>query len=166
MTITQTAGELYPELARYQRRLILGGALGLVISLVEFLFKPTQFYQSYLMAYMFCLGITLGGLALGMVHQLSGGAWGIVIRRPIGAATRLLPLMTVLFLPVVIGMNNLYPWTHASVVAGDELLQWKRAYLNVPFFLLRAAIYSDRDLISGCQAKLLGRNAITLNNNG
>jgi len=141
MTITQTAGELYPELARYQRRLILGGALGLVISLVEFLFKPTQFYQSYLMAYMFCLGITLGGLALGMVHQLSGGAWGIVIRRPIGAATRLLPLMTVLFLPVVIGMNNLYPWTHASVVAGDELLQWKRAYLNVPFFLLRAAIY-------------------------
>src|SRR5438876_11049632 len=141
MTITQTAGELYPELEQYQRRLSLGGALGLVVSLVEFLFKPTQFYQSYLMAYMFCLGITLGGLALGMVHQLSGGAWGIVIRRPIGAATRLLPLMTVLFLPVVVGMNNLYPWTHASTVAGDELLQWKRPYLNVPFFLLRAAIY-------------------------
>ena len=141
MTITQTAGELYPELAQYQRRLILGGALGLALSLVEFLFKPTQFYQSYLMAYMFCLGITLGALALGMVHQLSGGAWGIVIRRPIGAATRLLPLMTALFLPVVIGMNNLYPWTHPSTVAGDELLQLKRAYLNVPFFLLRAAIY-------------------------
>ncbi|HEV3218024.1 MAG TPA: hypothetical protein VGZ27_20020 [Vicinamibacterales bacterium] len=139
--ITQTADELFPELARYQRQLLAGGGVGLLISLVEFLFKPTQFYQSYLMGYMFCLSVTLGCLALGMVHQLSGGAWGIVIRRPIGAASRLLPLMTLLFLPVVVGMNNLYPWTHAAVVARDELLQAKRAYLNVPFFLLRAAIY-------------------------
>jgi hypothetical protein len=141
MPITQTADELFPELARYQRQLLAGGGIGLLISLVELLFNPTQFYQSYLMAYMFCLSISLGSLALGMVHQLTGGAWGIVIRRPIGAASRLLPLMTLLFVPVVVGMNNLYPWTHAAVVARDELLQAKRAYLNVPFFLLRAAIY-------------------------
>jgi hypothetical protein len=141
MPITQTADELFPELARYQRHLLVGGGIGLLISLVELLFAPTQFYQSYLMGYMFCLSITLGCLALGMVHQLSGGAWGIVIRRPIGAASRLLPLMTLLFVPVVVGMNNLYPWTHAAVVARDEVLQSKRAYLNVPFFLLRAAIY-------------------------
>src|ERR1700682_5782394 len=119
MPITQTADELFPELARYQRQLLMGGGLGLVLSLAELLIKPTQFYQSYLMAYMFCLSITLGCLALGMVHQLSGGAWGIVIRRPIGAASRLLPLMTLLFVPIVIGMNNLYPWTHAAVVARD-----------------------------------------------
>src|SRR5947199_8906951 len=141
MTITQTAGELYPELAQYQRWLILGGALGLVISLVEFLFKPTQFYQSYLMAYMFCLGITLGGLALGMVHQLSGGAWGIVIRRPIGAATRVLPALTLLFLPIVVGVNRLYVWTDAALVARDAALQHKHLYLNTPFFFVRAAVY-------------------------
>ena len=134
MTIKQTAGELIPELERYQQRLLTVGATGLLLSLVGWFIRPTQFYQSYLMAYMFCLSVTLGCLALGMVHQLSGGAWGIVIRRPIGAAARLLPLMTLLFLPVVIGMNNLYPWTHAAVVARDELLQAKRAYLNVPFF--------------------------------
>jgi len=93
------------------------------------------------MAYMFCLGATLGCLALGMVHQLSGGAWGVVLRRPIGAATRVLPIMTVLFLPIVLGMGHLYSWTHADVVARDEILQHKHLYLNTPFFLVRAAIY-------------------------
>ena len=63
------------------------------------------------MAYMLCLGVTLGWLALGMVHQLSGGAWGVVIRRPIGAAARVLPVMTLLFLPIALGMSRLYPWT-------------------------------------------------------
>ena len=62
----------------------------------------TQFLQSYLLAYMWCLGVTLGCLALGMVHQLSGGAWGVVIRRPIGAASRVLPVMTLLFLPIAV----------------------------------------------------------------
>jgi hypothetical protein len=57
------------------------------------------------MAYMLCLGVTLGCLALGMVHQLSGGAWGVVIRRPIGAAARVLPVMTALFLPIALGMR-------------------------------------------------------------
>jgi hypothetical protein len=89
----------------------------------------------------FCLGATLGCLALGMVHQLSGGAWGVVLRRPIGAATRVLPIMTLLFLPIVLGMGRLYPWTHADLVARDEILQHKHVYLNTPFFLVRAALY-------------------------
>jgi len=67
----------------------------------------TQFYASYLMAYMWCLGITLGCLALGMVHQLSGGAWGVVLRRPIGAAARVLPVLTLLFVPILAGMKHL-----------------------------------------------------------
>src|SRR3954471_20818889 len=93
------------------------------------------------MAYMLVLGITLGSLALGMVHQLSGGAWGVVIRRPIGAASRVLPVLTILFLPIALGMPHLYEWTHADVVANDEILKGKQAYLNVPFFLIRAVIY-------------------------
>ena len=88
------------------------------------------------MAYMSCLGVTLGCLALGMVHQLSGGAWGVVIRRPIGAATRVLPVMTLLFLPIAFGMRHLYAWTNADLVAHDEVLQHKQLYLNTPFFLV------------------------------
>jgi len=141
MPLTQTADELIPGLRRHQRRLLTAGFTGGVLSLLGLWLTPTQFFQSYLIAYMFVLGVTLGCLALGMVHQLSGGAWGVVIRRPIGAASRVLPVLTVLFLPIVLGMHHLYEWTNADLVAHDEILQHKHAYLNTPFFLVRAAIY-------------------------
>jgi hypothetical protein len=139
--LTQTADVAIPELAPLQRRLLIAGAIGAAVSLLGAFFDLRQFLQSYLMAYMFCLGVTLGCLALGMIHQLSGGAWGVLIRRPIGAATRTLPVMTLLFLPIALGMSRLYVWTHADVVAHDEILQHKHLYLNTPFFLVRAAIY-------------------------
>jgi hypothetical protein len=141
MALQQTADELIPELAQHQRQFLLAGAVGAVISVIGYFLNPTQFFQSYLMAYMFVLGLSLGSLALAMVHQLSGGAWGVVIRRPIGAATRVLPILTVLFLPLVFGMHHLYEWTHLDVVANDPILKGKQLYLNTPFFLIRAAIY-------------------------
>jgi hypothetical protein len=141
MEFRDTADVAIPELAGLQRRFLLAGAAGAAVSLVGLLLTPRQFLQSYLMAYMLCLGVTLGCLALGMVHQLSGGAWGVVLRRSIGAASRVLPVMTTMFLPIVIGMSFLYPWTNADLVAHNELLQHKRLYLNTPFFLVRAAVY-------------------------
>ncbi|HVH26257.1 MAG TPA: hypothetical protein VM818_05840 [Vicinamibacterales bacterium] len=137
----ETAGTAIPDLGPLQQRLFLAGSGGALVSLVGFFVDRAQFFQSYLLAYMWCLGLTLGCLALGMVHQLSGGAWGVVIRRPIGAAARVLPVMTALFLPVALGMGSLYEWTHADVVAKDELLQHKQLYLNTPFFLVRAGVY-------------------------
>ena len=139
--IRQTADQLIPELAGLQRRLLTAGAAGAAVSSIGLFLSPTQFLQSYLMAYLFVLGITLGCLALGMVHQLSGGAWGVVIRRPIGAATRTLPVLTLLFLPIALGLHQLYVWTDAGLVARDEVLRHKHLYLNVPFFLIRAAFY-------------------------
>jgi hypothetical protein len=141
VTIRETADRAIPELATRQRQLLIAGAAGLAVSIVGLLVDATQFLQSYLMAYMFVLGIALGSLALGMVHQLSGGAWGVVIRRPIGAATRTLPVLTLLFLPILLGVHQLYEWTDAALVARDEALQHKHLYLNVPFFAVRAAIY-------------------------
>src|SRR5438067_10913893 len=124
VAIWQTADQAIPELAPRQRRLLIVGAAGLAVSVVGLIVNITQFLQSYLMAYMFVLGIALGSLALGMVHQLSGGAWGVVIRRPIGAATRTLPVLTLLFLPIVLGMPRLYSWTDAAAVAHEEDLQY------------------------------------------
>jgi hypothetical protein len=141
MELRDTADVAIPELAGLQRRFLLAGAAGAAVSVVGLLFNPRQFLQSYLMAYMLCLGVTLGCLALAMVHQLSGGAWGVVLRRSNGAASRVLPVMTALFLPIAIGMSSLYPWTNADLVAHNELLQHKRLYLNTPFFLVRAAVY-------------------------
>ena len=139
--LTQTADVAIPELKPLQQRLLVAGAAGGVLSLVGALLDTTQFLQSYLMAYMFWLGVTLGCLALGMIHQLSGGAWGVLIRRPIGAASRALPLLTLLFLPIALGLSRIYPWMNADLVAHDEVLQHKHVYLNAPFFLARAAIY-------------------------
>lgn len=141
MPIWQTADELIPVLREHQRRCLGAGAVGGALSLVGWWIDPTQFFQSYLMGYLFVLGISLGCLALGMIHQLSGGEWGVLIRRPIGAASRVLPVLGLLFLPIVFGMPRLFEWTHADVVARDEVLQHKQLYLNSTFFLVRAAFY-------------------------
>lgn len=141
MALTQTADQLIPELGPKQRQLLGAGVVGLLVSLVALVTNASQFFQAYLVAYMYCLGITLGCLALSMVHQLSGGAWGVVTRRLTGAASRLMPLMTVLFIPIIFGMHHLYPWVDPTRVAHDEALQHKQVWMNIPFFLVRAAIY-------------------------
>jgi len=58
-----------------------------------------------------------------------------------GAATRVLPVLTLLFIPIVLGMHHLYVWTDPNVVAHDEVLQAKHLYLNTPFFIARAVFY-------------------------
>jgi hypothetical protein len=141
MALQQPADQLIPELAWYQRRLLIAGAVGGGLSLIGLITNATQFFQSYLMAYMLVLGATLGCLAFGMIHQLSGGAWGVVTRRIIGAASRVLPILTLLFLPIAFGVHRLYEWADAERVAEDPMLSGKTLYLNVPFFLGRAAVY-------------------------
>src|SRR3954463_13134873 len=141
MVFNDSADTAIPELAGLQARAALVGGVAVAVSLIGLFVNPTQFLQSYLMAYVWCLGATLGCLALGMIHQLSGGEWGVLIRRPIGAASRVLPVLTGLFLPIAVGMSRLYSWTDANLVAHDEVLQHKHLYLNVPFFLVRAAVY-------------------------
>jgi len=102
---------------------------------------PTDFLYSYLIAYLYWLGLSLGSLGLLMVQHLSGGAWGFVVRRPLEAAARLAILMAVLFVPLAAGLPTLYPWARPEVVAADPVLQDKQLYLSVPFFLVRAALY-------------------------
>ena len=99
-----------------------------------------RFYQAYLVAYTFWMSVALGSLALLMVQYLTGGAWGVVLRRPLEAAVRTIPFMAVLFLPIVLGMHSLYEWTHESALTDPILIQ-KAPYLNTSFFLIRQAIY-------------------------
>ncbi len=141
MALRDTAEQIFPELAQKQRTFLLAGAAGAVVSAIGFVTNPEQFYTSYLMGYMLVLGLTLGALGFVMIHQLSGGAWGVVARQSLGAASRVLPYLTVLFIPIVIGMPHLYEWTHGDVVSADPILQWKAGYLNTPFFIVRAVIY-------------------------
>jgi hypothetical protein len=141
MRLALNPDRFIPELARYQRLLLMAGGAGAALSLIGLLVDRRQFFQSYLMTYMLLLGATLGSLALGMIHQLSGGAWGVVTRRIFGAASRVMPVLTALYLPLLFGLHDLYEWTHHEVVEADPILSGKQAYLNVPFFLVRAAVY-------------------------
>jgi hypothetical protein len=100
-----------------------------------------QFFRSYLLGFLFWVGIGVGCLGLAMLNHLTGGLWGLVPRRFHEAAARTLPAMALLFVPVVLGASSLYTWAQPEVVATDELLQRKAAYLNVPFFALRAVLY-------------------------
>ncbi|MGQ0733766.1 MAG: hypothetical protein ACT4QD_08935 [Acidobacteriota bacterium] len=132
-----------PETIGSLRRLGMGAALvGVVFTVVGFAMAgQARFFQAYLVAYTFWMGLVLGSMALLMVQHLSGGAWGVVIRRPLEAATRLMPIMAVLFIPILLGMHDLYHWTHDEVMATDPVVQAKAPYLNTTFFIIRQVIY-------------------------
>ncbi|MGB3749728.1 MAG: hypothetical protein WA961_16210 [Rhodanobacter sp.] len=101
---------------------------------------PQSLLLSYLAAYVFFLGPALGSVGLLMVHRLAGnGDWGRELRVPLLAASRVLPLLAVLLLPILIGAAQLFPWMQASVPDAPHIAQ-QRWYLNRPFFLLRAVL--------------------------
>jgi hypothetical protein len=129
------------DIGRLRRRSFVAGLVALAVCGVAAVAAPTQFFRSYLVAYLFWSGICLGSLALLMLHHLTGGAWGLLIRRPLEAATRTMPLVAVLVVPVLVGIPELYAWSHTASVAADATLQHKSAYLNVPFFIARTALY-------------------------
>ena len=126
--------------ARRSRALVVGAA-ALLLCAVGFFLNRDQFFRAWLIGYMLWLGVALGSMGLMMIHHLSGGAWGMVVRRVWEASSRTLPLLTVLFIPVLLGLNRLYPWTHTELMQTDEVLRHKAMYLNPTFFLARAAIY-------------------------
>ena len=117
------------------------GLLGLVGMAVGFATDHAQFYKSYLLAYIFVLGIPIGSLALLMIHHLSGGRWSLVLRRTFEASSRTLPLMALLFVPIIFGIHELYEWSHLDVVAADPILRHKQPWLNQTGFIVRAVVY-------------------------
>jgi hypothetical protein len=123
-----------------RRSLVLGGVLTL-LALLGGLFAPSLFFPAYLYAYLFWLGIALGSLAIAMLHHLTGGGWGFVIRRILEAAFGTLPLLALLFLPLLFGLHALYPWADAARVAADPILRDKHGMFVLPFFLARSLFY-------------------------
>ena len=132
---------LIADFDRFSRRALTVGGVGLALCALGWVLNPAQFYRSYLVGFLFWNGVALGCMAIAFLHQLSGGAWGVVIRRILESASRTFPLTLVLFLPLIFGIHSLYIWSRPEAVAHDHILQHKVAYLNVPFFLGRAALY-------------------------
>ncbi|HYL68329.1 MAG TPA: hypothetical protein VEX69_04115 [Candidatus Limnocylindria bacterium] len=129
------------EFDRVQRIAVTSGAIGLVLCAAFGIRNGTQFFRSYLFAYVFWLAIPMGCMAILMLHHLTGGWWGYPIRRLLEAGTRTFVWMAALFLPVLLGMSRLYKWAQPAEVAADPMLQYKHPYLNPPFFTVRVVIY-------------------------
>src|SRR5579862_3579414 len=94
-----------------QRSLIVGVAFGLAALALAFM-RPDEFYRGYLLGFMCWLGVALGSMAIVMIRHLTGGGWGMVIRRILGAAMRTLPLLSLLFIPIIVAViqHRVYPW--------------------------------------------------------
>ena len=101
----------------------------------------SHFFQSYLLGYLLWLGLTLGCLGILILHHLVSGAWGHIIQRMVESGTRNLALMGLLFVPIVLGMSKLYPWTDPAIVASNHVVAHKTGYLNETFWIVRAAAF-------------------------
>jgi hypothetical protein len=137
-----------PEIVNTMHQRALGvGLLFGVMSLIAAILQPTreQFFHSYLLGFMLWLGASLGSMAFLMIQHLTGGMWGMVIRRQLEAAMKVLPLMAVLFIPIIVGMPYLYSGTPGlndgwmkPYPTDTHLIQMTHSYLTVPGYIERA----------------------------
>ncbi len=140
---TSPAAPAYTAPAAVDRLQTFGlaaGAAGLVLSALGWFLSPDYFFRGYLVGWVFWLGISLGCMAIAMLGHLTGGDWAVVIRRVLEAASRVLPWMLFLFIPLIFGMRNLYEWARPEA-ASDPTLKLKLAYLNPQFFFIRLIVY-------------------------
>lgn len=126
---------------------LLGGGLTL-IEVLRDSHAQKQVLFSYLIAYLFGLTLCLGSLFFVLIQHVVGAVWSVSVRRIAETVAALLPLMAILFIPIALGAHHLFPWAaDPNTLTGRALHLWheahehKGAYLNMPFFLVRAACY-------------------------
>ena len=130
-----------PSLGRLQQRALIVGVIGLIAGGIGAAMNLDQFFMSWLIGFLFCLSLSLGCLALLMLQHISGGQWGMVGRRVFEAGSRMLPIVALLFVPLLFGLPKVFVWAQPEAVAGSHVVQMKTAYLNVSFFVIRAVVY-------------------------
>ncbi len=132
---------LGPEAASIERVSGVIGGLGALLCVAGFFANRAEFFQSYLFAFIYWSGFAFGALGILLMNNTTGGKWGVTARRFLEAQIRTLPLILVFTLILLLGLKDLYPWTHADLLAQSDVLRHKHAYLNIPFFIVRVIIY-------------------------
>lgn len=128
--------------ARAQMPALVIGVLGLVIAIAGyFLGKPGEFFKAWLPAFLFWFFIAVGSLGILCLQYVTGGEWGLLIRRPLGAAARTIPLLLLFAVPLALGLPHIYTWANPDIVAKSHLLQQKQLWLNPNGWIIRTAIY-------------------------
>ncbi|HWB12024.1 MAG TPA: hypothetical protein VG826_22555 [Pirellulales bacterium] len=137
---------------------LLVGVVGAVVAGLGYGGGSKAFLASHLVAFLFWLGISLGSMIVCMLHGVTGGGWGLAVRRVAEAALATLPLMALAFVPVVMNVATLYEWADPSHVADDENLQKKVHWLNVEGYETRAVVYFGVWIATAVLLNLLAPN--------
>jgi hypothetical protein len=131
-----------PVAQTMQQRSLVIGVIAAIASIAGAFLAPGSFYSAYLTGFMFWLGLSLGCMAILMLYHLVGGAWGTVIRRILESGMMTLPLMFILFLPILLNLPKLYKWAQPDKLASDaKLADIAHSYLNFNGILLRYIFY-------------------------
>ena len=131
-----------PVAQTIQQRSLIIGVIAAVLSIVGAFVAPDSFYSAYLTSFMFWLGLSLGCMAIVMLYHLVGGGWGTVIRRIMEAGMMTLPLMFVLFIPILLNLPKLYFWARPEERIKDpKIAEIAHVYLNFNDILLRYVVY-------------------------
>src|SRR5271154_5700542 len=105
-----------PVAQTIQTQSLFVGLVGAIASIIGAVLAPESFYSAYLSGFMFWLGLSLGCMAILMLHHLVGGAWSIVMRRILESGMMTLPMMFILFLPTLLPLPRLYFWARPEVL--------------------------------------------------
>ena len=131
----------------------IGGIASIIILVIALIFpeQREQALRSWLLGFIFWGGIGFGSIGVLLLQYLTGGAWGVMLRRILEAASRTLPVLFVLFLPILLGITYLYAWTH---MADDKIIQERGAYMTIEWFIFRSVLYF---VLFGCMAYFLNK---------
>lgn len=130
-----------PALASLQQRGLIVGLVALAAGVIGAFINSDRFFQSWLIGFLFILGLSLGSLGLLMLQHMSGGKWGLAGRRVFEAASGTLWLVALAFIPILFGLRPIFLWARPEAVQADPILLQKAPYLNVTFFIIRAVLY-------------------------
>src|SRR5690606_16957447 len=130
-----------PQTGRLQTAGLGVGVVALLGAVVLGFATDSGFFQSYLISFLFWLGLSLGAMVMLIVQHLAGGPWGPIIARPLEAAVAVIPIMGLLFIPLAFAVPQLFVWTSEAYLAEHATVAAKTAYLNLPFFIVRAVLY-------------------------
>jgi hypothetical protein len=124
-----------------QQRSLIIGVIGVIAAIAGAFLAPASFYSAYLIGFMFWLGLSLGCMAILMLHHLVGGSWSIVIRRLLESGMMTLPLMAVLFIPILLNLPKIYFWARPESLVDPKIADIAHSYLNFNGILIRAILY-------------------------
>jgi hypothetical protein len=149
-----------PEIvSAWRMRALIVAAVAILLT-IPFAFShegKNHILRAYLMGYMICFSFAGGGLVLLMLQYVSGGKWGLLLRRPLEAMTRTIWLVGLMFVPIIFLWKHLYQWAAyptAGAVAEALSNHWisleqaltlnaKRAMLNpVPAIVQTVVIFA------------------------